>query len=126
MTQITIKRLADFADEQVRTGERGMKEFAVKLSKDAAYAFEWSNNAFKDAAKVHVGKTLQAWIEMKNGKTLEEYVEQEHADVIMEEVNRTVVRAARWPERSTSVQSNVMKQEIAAVWAELSAKQQGW
>lgn len=119
MTMITIERLTNFAEDMIRTGGYEMEKFNERFAQDPAYAFEWSDNAFKAAAKIHVGKTLQAWLTAEREKPLT-------AEDIMNEVNRMVVRATRWPERSTSVQSNVMKQEITAVWAELVAKQQGW
>lgn len=124
--QITHKHLTLFAEEMIHSGEHTMKKFNEQFAKDPAYAFEWSGNgAFAAAAKLHVGKTLQAWLTNTKDSVVDTDKE-EAATSIMNEVNRMVVRAARWPERSTSVQSNVMKQEIASVWAELVAKQQGW
>ena len=114
MISITIDYLSQYSEELIRSGDRDLAKFKERLETNPAYAFEWSQNTFPAAAKIHVGRCLKEWI--TNKATI---------DGIMYEINKIVVRAVRWPERSTSQQSNIMKQEIAAVWAEIAAKERG-
>ena len=85
-----------------------MNEFKTKLEKDASYAFEWSQAAFAAAAEIEVGRIIVA--AMESGTT---------AEAIKSNALDQALRGARYPARSTSVQSNLMEQEVAAVWAKV-------
>ena len=105
----TIQKIKLFAEDKVTTGEYDLAKFKKHLEENPAYAFEWSYEAFKAAARIHVGKSLLYWTE-KDEAT---------AEKIIDFVKDMVLRGARYPERSTSVQSNEMKREIISVYAEL-------
>jgi hypothetical protein len=105
----TLAQIETFAHDEINAGETLLARFQSQFAADPAYAFEWSQNAFKGAARVQVGKTLLAWLDHEGATT----------ESIMKEVQSTVVRGARWPEHSTSQQSNLIKTEIVAVYAEL-------
>lgn len=97
------------ANWEIEGATDAIEKFTAKIAKDPAYAFEWSSDAFKNAAKLRVFTTIKSYCE-KDKATLES---------IVKEVQQTVLRGAMYPERSTSVQSNVMKQDILSVWASL-------
>jgi len=113
MTKLTLSRIENFARELVNDAEGGLSRFAESFSQNPAYAFEWSSQAFRAAARLQVGKSLLAWMEG----------EPTSAEKIMDQVRGFVLRGAQYPERSTSMQSNLMKQEVVAVWAELLSKE---
>lgn len=111
--------LLQSAEELKRSAQHTLEEFQGRITKYGyAYAFEWSASAFQAAARVAVAESLIAWLD----KQVEGKTEAEMVEMILKEVGRIVVRGARWPEHSTSQQSNVMKTEITAVWADFYAK----
>lgn len=118
----TFETLTHFADRLVRNAERDLTAWKEKLEKNPAYAFEWSSNAFQAAAELEVGKTVQAWLKMAvTSKRTEERLLKD----IMDEVRGCVIRGARWPQHSSSPQSNEMKTTVISVWAELLMKHEG-
>lgn len=110
--------LTQFAQDHIKDGQRDLENFKKRFVDNPANAFEWSALAFRAAARVHVGRIIETWLSDKFTKFTPE--------IIMREVEATVVHCARFPERSTSVQANTMHQEINSVWAELLARHKGW
>lgn len=114
----TLQDVKAFAAEQIKEGQRDLESFKKRFVDNPAAAFEWSHPAFRAAAKVHVGRTIESWIN--------NFGDDVTVESIMDEVSRMVMQAVRFPENSTSQQSNTMKQEIAAVWGELLSKYAKW
>ena len=113
MTKLTLSRIERHAEELILQGQGSLEKFSKSFAENPAYAFEWSHDAFRAAARVQVGMNIRAWVKY----------EEASAEKIMDQVRRQVLHGAQYPERSTSMQSNIIKQEIVAVWAELLAKE---
>lgn len=94
---------------QINAAEATLTKWQTRLVEDPSYAFQWSSDAFKAAATLEVLRPVVAAIE--NGAKLED---------IVKHVNSQALRAARYPERSTSAQSNIISQDRGSVWAELA------
>lgn len=94
---------------EIEGAEKNAAKFAADFIKDPSYALSWSHDAFKSAAKHKVFSNVKRFCEQPD-VTL---------DMITKEVQSTVLRGAMYPERSTSVQSNVMSQDTLSVWASL-------
>lgn len=118
----TFETLTHFADRLVQNAERDLTAWKEKLEKNPAYAFEWSSRTFQAAAELEVGKTVQAWLKMAETS---EHTEERLLKDIMDEVKARVIRGARWPQHSSSPQSNEMKTIVISVWAELLMKHEG-
>lgn len=100
--------------------EKTLAEFAVRVQKDPAGALEWSKGAFEAAASLSSARTIVALIENIKSRG-DEYVEVGDLEVIKAlraEFYDAVMRGAKWPSRSTSVQSNEMELELTARRAE--------
>ena len=80
-----------------------------QLGTDAAYAFQWANDAMQAAARLDLFKKIDMAFNVE-GCTL---------DVIKKEMQSIVTRAAKYPPRSTSPMSNEMEILKAQVAAEL-------
>lgn len=102
------------------TTER-LAAFALKLSANAASAFEWSYNSFEDAAKQTAAQYLLELI--ARGRNAGDEYSARSSEAILRELarlfNAEVLRKARWPERSTSPTSNAMSLCMMAAHAEL-------
>lgn len=109
-----FSNLAVNLKSQIKSAEAAIAKWQEGLADNPAYAFSWSAGAFKAAAQLEVLRPVVAAIE--NGAKLED---------VVKHVNGKVLHAARYPERSTSVQSNVLSQDRGEVWAEL-AEQLQW
>ena len=94
---------------QISCAEVTLAKWQARLAEDPSYAFQWSSDAFKAAATLDVLRPVVVAVE--NGAKLED---------IVKHVNSQALRAARYPERSTSAQSNVLAQDKGAVWAKLA------
>lgn len=105
MTMEQTIRYAAIADRMVVTGKDLVERFKDRLAQNPANAFEWSGDAFKGAAFIQVGSELASV----------------NTDVEIDEIIayalQRVMGAARYPARSSSMQSNLMEQEIGAAWA---------
>jgi hypothetical protein len=106
--QLTLGRINMWAEEKITNGTETIEKFKASLETDPAYALEWSRSAFEAAAFLHVGKHL-ARLSTGEKATVESIVDYAHD---------MVLRGANHPEHSTSPQSNELKREVLAVYAE--------
>jgi hypothetical protein len=79
--------------------------------------FEWADKLFVAAAENRVYGAVLAWCNHDPDRSPEDCVE--FLAEVRSEAEREVRAAARWPHRSTSPSSNLMKQEIGAAWAKV-------
>jgi hypothetical protein len=115
---ITIKRLSNYAEELVRSGDIKIAKFKDSLEKNASYAFEWSSSAFEGAAQKEIGALLLVTLEQANKKTSEEEIVKQ----IEAWAADRVLTGARYFPRSSSPSSNLMEQYRTAAFGELLFK----
>lgn len=84
-----------------------LDRFLIRVVADPADAFEWAERPLEEAARLHVAARLRNALEQKLP----------FAD-IQQEVHKRVIEGARYPSRSTSAVSNLMKTNITAAWAQ--------
>lgn len=106
------------ANKMVVDSQNELNVFTEKLTSDPSYAFEWSYSAFQAAAKNKTAKDILALIDRGLKSMVDEYVATSSPEKVIRYVRAylygEVLRGAKWPERSTSVQSNQMKTELTA------------
>ena len=85
-----------------------LAEFTEKAAKSPAYAMEWSMGLFQGAAKAEVAHLVRHIVE--TGMSLQD---------LTEILTRDVFNEASSPQRSTSVPSNLIKQEVLARKADM-------
>jgi hypothetical protein len=96
-----------FQVEYLEGFQSDLDRFATKFAADAAYAFEWADDAMTAAANVAVAKLAK--------QMLAEWP----VDVCVERMTTVVVAESACPAFSTSPVSNVMKQRKLAAMASL-------
>jgi hypothetical protein len=98
-----------------------IERFQAKLSENAAYAFEWSRDAFEAAAQQKVAWEVLYYAERasENGDEYTAPSSLRVVQAIRNELEREVLHAARCPSRSTSPQSNEMTLTLASRRAEM-------
>lgn len=103
--------LAQICAANKAKADASIDEFSHKVVEDARSAFEWGAAVVVDAARAHVFGTADEALARKDSKAT--------VESIRLYARREATNGARWPERSTSVISNLMHQEVTAAWAEL-------
>lgn len=110
------------AQGDVEQADEELAKFSRKLADDAVNAFEWSADAFSKAAKKRAAQEVLYVVEQGKERTQDEYTSAFSPEHILKSLKHhlfeAVLRSARWPERSTSVPSNFMSQELAAARAD--------
>jgi hypothetical protein len=103
---ITVSLQAEIDSAKIR-----IEDWSKSFSDNPVYAFEFSDEAFLDVARVQVFEIV---INMINkGATL---------DSLISFINSNVRNSALRPARSTSVQANTIAQNKGIAWAELADK----
>lgn len=88
---------------------QAIAKWQEQLGSDAAYAFQWANDAMQAAAKLDLYKKLDVYLK----------TEQFSMDETKKYLQDIVSRAAKYPPRSTSPMSNEMEILKAQAAAEL-------
>jgi hypothetical protein len=117
-----IENIRYQADHDVKYATRAMSEFAAKFTKNPTHAFEWSQSGFDEAARLQVGQTVLVYLE-KLSESGDEYSKRSPVQVLVtmaSEFYGETVRRAKWPDRSTSAQSNEMSRSLSAKRAEVT------
>lgn len=107
------------ATHDLERAEQSLIDFSAKLQRDAVYALEWSADIFKQAAASGMAKLLLSYI--TNFRNADQYTlpsSERIIRIIRHELYAEVLRRAKWPEHSTSVQSNEMALALNARRAE--------
>jgi hypothetical protein len=104
------KLMLEIVERKRKFAREELDKFAANMAKNPAYALEWSGGAFTAAGDYEVCSWILAAVDENAGVGLEKIIKQ---------LERDVLRAARYPSRSTSPTSNLMEQEIARAKAEL-------
>lgn len=115
------QQILKYAEWDDKAAKKDLVEFSEKLAKSPAYALSWSASAFQAAAKVEAAAYITQSIESLTESLADEYGPPSFLkvlEVIREGLLAAVVRGGRYPERSTSPQSNVMAQDIVAAKGE--------
>jgi hypothetical protein len=124
-----LERITHEANYDIEYSQKELDKFAARLTKDPSNAFEWSHGTFEQAARNHVAKHIMGsikWFRDRAGE--DEYSTTADLDIVQhlrKSFFEVVVRGARWPERSTSVQSNEIKKVLVARYAEWLVKLDG-
>lgn len=114
----TATRLLCAANQMAENADYQIEKFKQAFSVNPAHAFEWSQVAFTAAAQLQAAQAVRHWLTNdENPRPMEERLE-----AVTREMNRLVRRAARYPSRSSSPQSNIMEQETGAAFAALLEK----
>lgn len=100
-------------DYKLESVEVNLAKFREKFIQNPAYALEWSQDAFNDAGRAQI---LKEALEILN---YEGASEEELLKELEKHLMKIVRRAALYPARSTSAQSNLMEQAKAQAAAEL-------
>lgn len=111
----TLAQVSKLLDFSLASANAELAGFADTLAKDPHYAFRWAEAAMAAAAERQLTMELQGAIATMTERDLSEAQQLEH---VQKELNRRVMHAARFPQRSTSVCSN----EMSALDAQVAAK----
>jgi hypothetical protein len=117
MAMTKLEKLIRKAKDTIEWSQGDLKSFATDFAKDPAHAFEWSQKAFESAGRQRAGQTVLAWIQTVH-KNKPELDDDGVAALVIAEITQTVVRKAKWPDRSTSTPSNEMSLYTNAAFAE--------
>lgn len=117
-----IAQHRDHIITKIATQKESIGDFASSLLDDPTHALEWSSGAFKIAATLWVYKDL---LRLYDRVIASNVGDSQKKQEITESLNRAyfsftedALRLAKYPPRSTSVQSNFMEQEKAAAKVE--------
>ena len=94
---------------QAETAQARLNKFAADFAKDPAYALSWSNDTFKEAARLKVLKQILAGLE--GGTATLENIRSTMMD--------RVLSKSKYPAQSTSPTSNLIEQYELAACAEI-------
>ena len=116
--KIPSKRFSDMTPEELFMFEvdhnieylqKALDQWKVKFTEDPMYALEWSDDVFRDSAKLYLWKLLHLTVSkigIVEGKA-----------EFLKRCQEEALRAAKWPSRSTSPQTNISKQALGSAWA---------
>jgi hypothetical protein len=115
-----LDRMTQECEWDINHSKKHIEEWKLRLDKNPASAFEWSRESFEAAARFEVAHIVKRYVE--EGKSIkDDYTTPSDVEII--KTLRTifyedVLRRAKWPSRSTSVQSNEMELTLTARKAE--------
>lgn len=102
---MTQKLLAKYQRE-IDTVVTGLQDFKTKFDQAPAYAFSWSDGAFKAAAKLNVLQDVVSLLQ-----------DGESAQSIRDYLLDSVLHGSKYPAQSTSPTSNLIEQYTLAARA---------
>ncbi len=95
-----------------RQAEKDIASFKKRLDEDPANAFEWSDGAFKAAAKMEVSRRILHWIDWSSKTASDFRVGDLHAWIV-----KQAIEVGSSGGSSTSQPSNIIKMYVKEVWA---------
>jgi len=111
--------LTQTAETNIRIANEQLAKWGTRFASDPSHAFEWSKESFESAARHRIAKDILILIEM--GLNGDEYAKRSDIAIAREiksMLHDEVIRGAKWPQRSTSPQSNEMQLCLNAQRAE--------
>lgn len=110
------EKIQRWVKNTIESAQYTIAKFQENLAVNPAYAFEWSDGAFRAAADIKIAHFVQGFLdaEVPEGTTDEARVEH-----LRKYATRQVMNGARSPKRSTSPCTNLLEQDELAAWANL-------
>lgn len=102
-----MKMLAKRLQSDINSGQKTVDEFREKLGENPGYALEWAHKVYRAVAQAQVAGYIKHILENS-----------EDIDELITYVTREAIRGAKYPERSTSICSNLLERDLAAAWGE--------
>jgi hypothetical protein len=96
---------------EIKSLEKTLEKWTLNFQKNPAHALSWSNDIFRDAAKLSVAKEVSYWLEQKISL----------AETKKYALERTL-RGAEFPPSSTSMPANVMEMQCTSAWARMAER----
>ena len=113
-----MEAVSRLVERRAESAQADLAKFAARLAEDPCSALTWSEGAFKAAAALKVCAEARRWLEVAAAGTSDKVTPETVVGMLAAQFTADALRAARHPERSTSVQSNLVGQEVAAAKAE--------
>ena len=111
-----IDRLIRSLQSSNESCREDIEKFTAQLAKNPVYGFEWAESAMRAAATLQVQEFALSILTAP----AEEFREGEAPiTLLVKQLQRDVMHAARYPSRSTSQMTNLMHQETMSVKASL-------
>jgi hypothetical protein len=101
--EILLKR----AQSDIVSRDTEVEKFRKDLDEHPAYALEWAHKVYTAVARGMVADNIHIYL--SNNEDLDE---------LYTYVQREALRRARYPERSTSVCSNLLERDTGSAWAQ--------
>ena len=101
-------------ESNIEYAEKNIAAWSEKFNSDPAYALEWAESVFTDAAKLKVSQWIKISIEYDEANNVSE---QDILDDVHKMTMNKVLSHGRYPAKSTSVPHNVMDREYLAAWS---------
>jgi len=115
-------RLENFLENlqwTMKSDEKTVQKWSDRFVDDPADALEWSAQTFSVAARHKVNVAMEQFLldaRKRKGS------DKEAMEALKTMVTEQAWRLARWVEHSTSMASNLMKEELRAAWVEAATK----
>jgi hypothetical protein len=109
------------AASDIKFAQEHLDRWRERFAQDPVNAFSWSKETFETAARKRSAEEIIGWIYRIKENNTDEYAAPSDLKVLQvmrSELFKEVVRGAKWPERSTSPQSNEMATCLTAKRAE--------
>jgi|GEM_PF-5783490 len=110
MTLVEFKKELEVIKEY---SQKKIDEFTARFKEHQVYAMTWSDSLFEAVTRKSAVEEIQE--ALSNGATL---------DDVEKHLTKEVLQRARFPQRSTSVSSNLVEQYLNSARAELLARLQ--
>jgi hypothetical protein len=105
---------------EIKYAQEHLDKWSERFAKDPVDAFSWSKEIFEAAARKRSAEEIVTWINIVKENT-DEYAAPSDLKILQmvrRNLFREVMHGAKWPERSTSPQSNEMAACLMAKRAE--------
>lgn len=117
------ERLAEYLENRLDEAHRELEKFKERLASSPPYAFEWSMDGFRAAARI---KVMTHLLDVLRDPEAVDTGESPVYTRVYETALEQVLRGARHPTRSTSPTANLMEQEELAAWADVVEAPRWW
>lgn len=107
-----LENIKHQAESDLRYARAELAKFAASFGTDSAHAFEWSSDAFKQAARERIAVIVLAYFDHLEGDKVEPESlaafrgPKAKLAIMAGEFYRETINKAKWPDHSTSAPSN--------------------